>query len=310
MSLKMLEWHCGIGGASAAMGAGVNVLAAVDINRDAIATYALNFPEHGTVVKNIESLTPDQLARWGVADLWWMSPPCQPHTVLGKRLDMADPRSASLANLLKLIELHKPANLAMENVPGFATSVSRDLVVETLTKCDYTLAEEVVCPSRFGWPNRRERYYLAATRDPNASLLEPLENAIKPAILADFVNPAEDDNPDLIMSPEFLSRYQNAIHIADRLDETVVTNCFTSAYGRSPTRCGSYLWMPDQTTVRRFSPREVLRLLNFPARYQLPDKMTARKLWPLTGNSLTLGATRRTLSRLPLARPFVETAIQ
>ena len=304
MKIKMLEWHCGIGGAAAALGPAVDVVAAVDININAISVYRQNFPDHRAIVKNIESLSPEQVAAWGAADFWWASPPCQPHTVLGNRLDMADPRSASLARLLMLIEILQPPALAMENVPGFATSTSRDYICDCLTRNGYTITEEVICPTAHGWPNRRQRYYLAASREPGG-LLEPLKNTIRPAVFSDFIDPAQDHNQELWLDEAFLARYRNAIHVADRADPATVTNCFTSAYGRSPTRCGSYLQMSGPEAVRRFSPREILALLHFPESYQLPVDMPARKRWPLVGNSLALGAVRRTLSRLAIVRPLI-----
>ncbi len=78
MTLRVIEWHRGIGGASAALGPGVEVIAAVDNHLDAVSVYQQNFPDHRVYVKNIEKLTASQVARWGAADLWWMSPPCQP----------------------------------------------------------------------------------------------------------------------------------------------------------------------------------------------------------------------------------------
>jgi len=305
MSIKVLEWHCGIGGASAALGSGVDVIAAVDININAISVYRQNFPSHRAIIKNIESLTPEQVAAWGSADFWWASPPCQPHTVLGNRLDMADPRSASLDRLLRLIDALKPPALAMENVPGFATSLSRNLVCDCLTKNGYTFSEEIICPSAHGWPNRRNRYYLAASRN-SGGLIEPLENTIGYQNLNSLIDPTQDDNKELWLDQAFLERYRNAIHIADRSDTGTITNCFTSAYGRSPTRCGSYLQMGGPDHVRRFSPREILALLHFPENYQLPHDMPPRRLWPLVGNSLALGAVRRTLSRIAILRPIFE----
>lgn len=300
MTVAMVEWHCGIGGVAAALGDAVHAIAAVDIHREALEIYRSNFPGHRAICRNIESLTPEMVAGWGTADFWWMSPPCQPHTVLGNRRDLEDPRSASLKRLLSLIVSLKPPNLAMENVPGFAESESRQALLDTLSSAGYEWAEEVVCPTAFGWPNRRERYYLAASRDTSAGLVAPRDDLIRPKPMVECVDTVFDTDSRLIMDEEFVTRYAGAIHEADRLDPLVRTNCFTSAYGRSPTRTGSYLKLLNGSGLRRFAPREVLALLDFPDTYRLPVDVEPRKLWPLAGNSLTLGATRRTLSRLAL----------
>lgn len=300
MPVAMVEWHCGIGGVAAALGHSVRAVAAVDIHREALEIYRSNFPGHRPICRNIESLTPEVVAGWGSAEFWWMSPPCQPHTVLGKRRDLDDPRSASLKRLFALIASTKPPNLAMENVPGFAESESRQALLDTLDRSGYSWTEEVMCPTAFGWPNRRERYYLAASRDTVGGLVEPCDHLIRPKLLNACVDAKCDTDTRLIMDQAFVKRYAGAIHEADRFDPSARTNCFTSAYGRSPTRTGSYLKLPDGQGLRRFAPREVLALLDFPDTYRLPVEVEHRKMWALAGNSLTLGATRRILSRLAI----------
>jgi hypothetical protein len=86
-----------------------------------------------------------------------------------------------------------------------------------------------------------------------------------------------------------------------------LTACFTSAYGRSPVRSGSYLALApraectgdDPPPLRRFSPAEVLRLLGFPAAFRLPPELPRDAAWHLAGNSLSLPAVRAVLAAVP-----------
>jgi len=299
---KLIEWHCGIGGVSAAVSGRFQTLAAIDIKREAIEIYSTNFHGYQTVIKNIDTISDHLVKSWGNADLWWMSPPCQPHTVLGRKRDVADNRSASFLRMLQLLEKFRPPCIAMENVPGFGQSQSRQLLIQTLEKAGYSFIEETICPTSWGWPNRRNRYYLAACRDQLTPLREPDLSLQSKCNLVDVIDPLADRSQELYVNQEFLDRYKDAVHLADRDHSAEITNCFTSAYGRSPTRCGSYLIVPndDCKAVRRFSPREVLSLLDFPQEYSLPADFPPSKLWPMVGNSLALGATRRVLSRLPV----------
>merc|ERR1712194_240317 len=70
------------------------------------------------------------------ADLWIMSPPCQPFTRTGKKLDLDDNRSAALIRLLEALpKLKKPPNaIFMENVPEFVGSRSHTLLREVLNE--------------------------------------------------------------------------------------------------------------------------------------------------------------------------------
>ena len=115
----------------------------------------------------------------------------------------------------------------------------------------------------------------------------------------------EQPDADLLVSSELLAPYAGAIDILDAADPAAVTSCFTAAYGRSPVRSGSYLRTGGG--VRRFSPREILRLLGFPAAFDLPRRLSAHDAWPLVGNSLSVSAVRWVLSCMPeLHAPLAE----
>ena len=102
---------------------------------------------------------------------------------------------------------------------------------------------------------------------------------------------------DLWCDPLLATRYAGALDIVDADDPKSRTSCFTSAYGRSPVRSGSYLSTP--TGLRRFSPAEILRLLDFPEQYRLPASWSAPTAWLLVGNSVSVRAVRWVLSAIP-----------
>lgn len=292
--LRVLELFAGIGGCAAALrGTTAEVVAAVDINRSALEVYRHNF-SHPIQTCTIESLSAAWFADWQ-ADLWWLSPPCQPYTRRGKQLDLEDPRSQALLMLLERIEQVQPDYVALENVPPFATSQARTRLCAILARCGYDVAEQILCPTELGIPNRRRRYYLLAGKSPLRTLptCEPVASS-----LADYLDAEVDRSLDV--SPEFVQQYAGALDLVDWHDRQAVTSCFTAAYGRSPVRSGSYLRSP--TGVRRFSPTEILRLLGFPSDYRLPSELAPAKAWPLVGNSLSVSVVRHLLSRLePLA---------
>lgn len=292
--VRVLELYCGIGGCAAALAGGdAEVVAALDINHRALAVYRHNFP-HPAAARTLESLAAGDLAAYD-ADLWWLSPPCQPFTRRGLGRDDEDPRSRSLLALADRAAQVRPRWLALENVPGFATSRTRERLVAALTGAGYALGEWQLCPSELGVPNRRRRYYLAASRD--RRLGEP---ARRPAAsrLADHLD--REPDPALTLPPELLARYRGALDLVDAADPAAVTACFTAAYGRSPVRSGSYLRLAGGG-ARRFSPAEILRLLGFPPDYTLPPELPRAVAWRLVGNSLSLPAVRAVLAALPPA---------
>jgi hypothetical protein len=286
---------------------GAEIVAAVDVDRRALTVYAANFP-HPTVPRNLDRVTAGELAAFA-ADLWTLSPPCQPYTRRGSRRDLDDPRAASLVALLAALAAladdpaARPSYLFLENVPGFATSRAHVLLTGTLERAGYTWRETLLCPSDLGWPNRRNRFYLlAAHRDAEPLRPEaPVEAVYGEVSVADLVDPARHGDPALAVDPDLARRYAGALDVVrpsstDPAD--AVTACFTSAYGRSPVRSGSYLAL-ENGRLRRFHPREVLALLGFPPTCRLPTDLSLRNGWHLAGNSLSLPAVRWVLGAVP-----------
>ena len=83
--MRILELFCGIGSVTAAVGDSHSVVGAIDINEHALEVYRANFQDV-TLQKEITSLS-DSVLRGFDAELWWMSPPCQPFTRRGLRKD-------------------------------------------------------------------------------------------------------------------------------------------------------------------------------------------------------------------------------
>ena len=287
---RVLELYCGIGGCSAALPRGVEVVAAIDINTTALEVYRWNF-QHPTLPLNLDFVSPRDLDRQA-ADLWWLSPPCQPFTVRGLQRDTEDRRTLSFLRLIDCLSECLPTFLALENVPGFRGSGTHTRLRSVLDELGYEVQEIVLCPTELGIPNRRERLFLVAGLAPLRPLRRPRPAPSPLEAFLDRQPPAA-----LWIDRDLLNRYREALSIVNPRQPTAVASCFTSAYGRSPVRSGSYL--DTMSGARRFSPEEILRLLGFPPDFTLPPDLTMRKAWSLVGNSLSVPAVRHVLSAIP-----------
>jgi site-specific DNA-cytosine methylase len=292
--LRVLELYCGIGGCTAALDPTASIVAAVDVNRTALTCYRHNFG-HPTTTATIESLSSATLESWQ-ADLWWMSPPCQPFTTRGLQRDTEDPRSRSFLALIERLLECPPTYLGIENVPGFRGSRTHTRLLETLAAGAFEVQERLFCPTTLGIPNRRLRFYLVAGRRALQDL-PPKPRQQRP--LTDFLDPRP--SPELSVDAALVRKYRHALNVVDLEEPRAVATCFTSAYGHSPVRSGSYLRTP--TGLRRFSPNEILRLLGFPETYSLPPDLPLQAAWHLVGNSLSVPAARHVLSAIPELAP-------
>ena len=130
----------------------------------------------------IEKLTSLDLAMLK-ADIWVMSPPCQPHTRQHDRHseeeELNDPRTQSflhlIAGLEEIPELGDmlgskgtdllPSIILLENVVGFEASASCEMYKRVLSDNGYIYAEFHLNPTQVGIPNDRPRYYCCAVKD-------------------------------------------------------------------------------------------------------------------------------------------------
>ncbi|KAJ7051217.1 S-adenosyl-L-methionine-dependent methyltransferase [Mycena amicta] len=184
--MKALEFYSGIGGLHLALKrskAAATVTHAFDWDQNACEVYSSNFGTGIATKTDISTLTADYLASLEAA-LWLLSPACQPYTVLNPQAkgDL-DPRAKSFLHLVQhvLPELAMrnahPTHFLVENVAGFETSTTRQILVVMLHKLGYTTAEFLLTPLQFGIPNSRLRYYLLAKRPPHSFKCSELLNS-------------------------------------------------------------------------------------------------------------------------------------
>lgn len=93
------------------------ILAAFDINDIANDVYEHNFG-HRPLAVDVSNLTVKQLDAWG-ADIWLMSPPCQPYTRRGLQKQSADARSAGFLCLIDKLQEMKVRNFKFKLEPNF-----------------------------------------------------------------------------------------------------------------------------------------------------------------------------------------------
>ena len=168
--LRVVEFYAGIGGFHYALresGVKGEIIASIDINTNTVKVYAHNFPLTPQLNRNICGMSAAELDKLE-ADVFFLSPPCQPFTRQGNRLDSKDRRTDSFFHLMHTMRDMRrlPSYLLMENVKGFETSQTRDEFVGILWSLDYNVQEFLLTPHQFGVPNSRLRFFLLAKRKP------------------------------------------------------------------------------------------------------------------------------------------------
>ena len=292
--MRILELFCGIGSVTAAVGDSHSVVGAIDINEHALEVYRANFQDV-TLQKEITSLS-DSVLRGFDAELWWMSPPCQPFTRRGLRKDLQDSRTHPLLRLIDAIANIRPTRVALENVIGFEGSDADRKLREMFKSNGYEVATIDLCSSELGLSNLRPRFFLIASRDSRPTLSKP-SRVTSQSKIESYLDPPSQLvrwNPDLDVGPGLLEEYESAVNIVSVDDE--MTRCFTSGYGRSIVRSGSYL--KTKNGYRRFSPTEVARFLGLPNDFCLPSAINTHQAWKLLGNAVCVRAAAHVIRSL------------
>ncbi|GJF03423.1 DNA cytosine methyltransferase [Pseudonocardia sp. D17] len=133
-----------------------HVIAAVEADRTAAATYAANFGRDHLYPIKIEDWHRDEIPS---ADVVIGGPPCQGFSNLGRR-DPSDPRNALWREYARTLERIQPDYFVIENVAAFFRSPQWDLLqaeVENGTLTDYCLQPYILNAAEFGVPQIRKR---------------------------------------------------------------------------------------------------------------------------------------------------------
>ncbi|MET8251409.1 DNA cytosine methyltransferase [Micromonospora sp. NPDC005197] len=170
----VVDLFAGCGGGS--MGfekAGFKTLAAVEIDPDAAAAFALNVGVQ-PLVKDIRDVSVEELSAAGVKPgeltLLFGCPPCQSFTVLRRGTKTTDDdlrRNSLIFEYLRLVEALKPRHIAFENVPGLVEgrwSQYFEIFRQKLGELGYSIAWEVVDAADYGVPQRRRRVLVIGSR--------------------------------------------------------------------------------------------------------------------------------------------------
>ncbi len=305
--MRIVDLFCGIGGVAEAcrdladavsVGTTLDalpkvlpeVVAAIDIDQRIVPVYLTNHRVEPTV-KAIESI--ENIPE---GNLWWLSPPCQPYTQRGKGLAEQDPRSLGLTRVIELIGRERPQGIIVENVPDFLDSAHHQALADTLARAGYAVRVDELCPTQWSVPMRRKRFYLRARRDGlelGPVKIEPLGRP-----LPECIDEASWEDPSLLVSEEDRSKFEQAMSIVDATDQAAIASCFTSAYGNSPVQAGSYLRGPTQDQLRRFSPREIGRMMGYREGFWWPEELDRRARYQLLGNALSVTVVRSLLASM------------
>ncbi|KAI9142332.1 S-adenosyl-L-methionine-dependent methyltransferase [Paraphysoderma sedebokerense] len=262
--LRVLEFYSGIGGMHCALSTSkidFEVVQAFEVNDIANNVYAHNFGRERITQSLIESIPVSKFNKYR-ADLWTMSPPCQPYSrqKCSKQEGSKDSRAKSFIYLMDTVLPsleNKPKYILIENVKGFDESDTHEFLLSQLSKLNYSYQEFHLNPYQFGIPNSRLRYYLLAK-------LSPLSfNHTAVGIQCDIPSPNRTTVVQKSIN-EYLQSSENMTAVANVPDKVLwkfapifdfvtpsssASCCFTKGYYHYVEATGSMLQLTEDVDV-------------------------------------------------------------
>lgn len=188
-SLRAIDLCSGPGGVTTGYkAAGIHVLAGVDIDEDARATYTSNHPDVRLFSDDLTELHPKRLLadlglEPGALDILTACVPCQTFSTLSnKARKKSDPRNRLVLRIADFVEVLRPRAVVMENVPGLRDDRRFALLLGRLRRMGYGVWFNTVDAADFGVPQRRRRIVLIALRgkpDEQVPKLTPSHPALR-----------------------------------------------------------------------------------------------------------------------------------
>lgn len=147
--------------------AGVNVIFANELVKDAAETYTINHPSVRMVNDDINNIM-SQLKTFKNVDLIFGGPPCQGFSVAGK-MNPNDNRSKLIFTFLDAVEIVKPLFFVMENVKSLGTLIKwepvREKFLERAKNLGYNCLPFILNATEYGVSQKRERVFFIGIRD-------------------------------------------------------------------------------------------------------------------------------------------------
>ena len=241
-----------------------------------------------------------EVERFPAHDLLLGGFPCQAFSIAGHRRGAEDARGTLFMEIARALEQAKPAAFVLENVKGLTTMPEFQIILRTLRRAGYKVRWRVYNALDFGLPQHRERVWIVGRRDGRG--FEWPVPPRTPWSLADVL----EDGCDAVLDPMLhrgwfaggalkgdwkVKNHSPALLVGNN-PPLVAHVVHTNMGGHRKANPFAVALRADASAnyqmvngVRRFTPREMLRLQGFPDEYPvLTDHyQTIRRQ---TGNAL------------------------
>lgn len=173
MQFISIDLFSGVGGLTHGMiKAGFKIIAAIEVDKDAVKTYKMNHPHIKVInrdIKQVEVSEIKKLLNGKELDLLAGCPPCQGFSSVrrkNRKRNVKDSRNALIGEYLRFVKGLNPKTILLENVPGLMNYYRFKDFIAQLIELGYQDAANysIVNMKDYEVPQRRRRLTLVASR--------------------------------------------------------------------------------------------------------------------------------------------------
>lgn len=316
--LNAIDLFSGCGGLSEGLKqAGFNIIAGVEVNKNAARTYNMNHPD--TVlfegdIREFDTQKISKLLKGAPLHLLAGCPPCQGFSLLRKlnrKSAVRDERNSLINEYYRFVEELSPLTIMLENVPGIVDYTLFKSIIRKLKKLGYNIEFKVVNVADYSVPQRRKRLVLVGSKLCEIKIAEGCNTIV--TVRETLKKIKGNKNQDILhkIYPNHTEHIQKMISLIPKdggsrkdLPDEYLLEChkkknigFNDVYGRlkwdtiSATITGGCLnpskgrfLHPEEN--RCISAREAALLQTFPVDYKFPTGIPKSDLALLIGNAL------------------------
>lgn len=187
MPITHIDCFSGPGGFCTGLhAAGFQTLVAIEHIKSCVETYSANHPEVHVIHSDIRKVTAEQILPFIPAegvDLVTSGMPCETFSTAGNTSrSFYDDRQFLFREGIRIAQITNAKMILFENVPAITTKTTEknskklivDVLKEELHAAGYgNFIEVIKSATEFGVPQKRNRYFILATRFPNINLSAP-----------------------------------------------------------------------------------------------------------------------------------------
>jgi DNA (cytosine-5)-methyltransferase 1 len=303
---NVISTFAGCGGSSLGYKwAGGKVLAAVEWDENAVATYRLNHHNTTVIHRDIANVSAQELLdltglKPRELDIFDGSPPCQGFSVAGNR-QIDDPRNSLFREYIRLLQGLQPKVFVMENVAGMVKSHMKHIfavVIKELKTSGYQVKCQLMNAMYFGVPQSRQRIiFIGVRNDLGIPVSHPIAQTRPHTLreaLEDVSNSvadiAESRYPETSLSHKLLCQMKQWEEGSQYHPKGSMFGLRRLAWSK-PSRTvlredggGASCQCCHPVENRRLTIPEVKRVGSFPDKFQLTGKVGDQ--WARIGNSV------------------------